>query len=439
LTRLSWLWILALLIKIIVAGYLPLSPDEAYYWVWSKYPQMSYFDHPPFVAWLFQFGRIFENYHSFVRIPSVIFLHFSFWIWIPILKRFLGDDEVWKWAILWLLNPLTGPGSIVVTPDLPLMFFLPLATLALLRTIETKSLKWAASFGVCLGLGFCSKYHMGLFGLIALIWALWERKLTRGHLLCLLMATFSFSLTSLPVWLWNLNNEFASFRFQIHHGLGHSKWNPFWTWSYFIGQVGLLFPFVVWAFLLNFRSKRLPKWVNFFALGPLIFFLASSFRGKVEANWPIVAYPFFLAVAGLYFPSRLFKITLVTWVALTSFFIVDLGFGIIPEKWTPSKLKEIKRIESAFGETREYRPLFVHSYQIAAKMSFLNREAIYKLRGSGRFDFFDGLEGSMPPKVPFYFLTLRGESLPVEYVKDFMISDRTEIGDDFDLLKVIPQ
>lgn len=36
--------------------------DEAYYWMWGQHPGLSYFDHPPFHAWLlgisdFVFGR----------------------------------------------------------------------------------------------------------------------------------------------------------------------------------------------------------------------------------------------------------------------------------------------------------------------------------------------------------------------------------------------
>src|SRR5512139_3734300 len=33
------------------AGLLALSPQEAYYWTWSRRLDLSYFDHPPLVAW----------------------------------------------------------------------------------------------------------------------------------------------------------------------------------------------------------------------------------------------------------------------------------------------------------------------------------------------------------------------------------------------------
>ena len=38
------------LFRLVVAAALPLSPDEAYYWVWSRALAPGYLDHPPMVA-----------------------------------------------------------------------------------------------------------------------------------------------------------------------------------------------------------------------------------------------------------------------------------------------------------------------------------------------------------------------------------------------------
>ena len=37
-------------VRLLVAACTPLSPDEAYYWVWSQVLQPGYLDHPPMVA-----------------------------------------------------------------------------------------------------------------------------------------------------------------------------------------------------------------------------------------------------------------------------------------------------------------------------------------------------------------------------------------------------
>ena len=38
------------LLRLVIAAVLPLIPDEAYYWIWSRHLQTGYFDHPPMVA-----------------------------------------------------------------------------------------------------------------------------------------------------------------------------------------------------------------------------------------------------------------------------------------------------------------------------------------------------------------------------------------------------
>jgi hypothetical protein len=39
-------------VRVFLSAYLGLTPDEAYYWLWSRFPDWSYFDHPPLTAWL---------------------------------------------------------------------------------------------------------------------------------------------------------------------------------------------------------------------------------------------------------------------------------------------------------------------------------------------------------------------------------------------------
>ena len=43
---------LLLLWATITVCHLPLHPDEAYYWHWSRHLELSYFDGPPLIAYL---------------------------------------------------------------------------------------------------------------------------------------------------------------------------------------------------------------------------------------------------------------------------------------------------------------------------------------------------------------------------------------------------
>ena len=50
--------ILLTAIRLVVAAWTPLAPDEAYYWVWSHDLQWGYLDAPPMVAWWIRVGTL---------------------------------------------------------------------------------------------------------------------------------------------------------------------------------------------------------------------------------------------------------------------------------------------------------------------------------------------------------------------------------------------
>ena len=72
-----YLFILAAIsavIRAMLAGSFALGNDEVYYWTYSLYPSLSYFDHPPMVAWLiriFTFNLTF-NHELFVRLAAIV-------------------------------------------------------------------------------------------------------------------------------------------------------------------------------------------------------------------------------------------------------------------------------------------------------------------------------------------------------------------------------
>ena len=42
--------------RLVAAAFIPLSPDETYYFDWSRFPSWSYYDHPPMGAWWIALG-----------------------------------------------------------------------------------------------------------------------------------------------------------------------------------------------------------------------------------------------------------------------------------------------------------------------------------------------------------------------------------------------
>jgi len=85
--------------------------DEAYYWLWGTKPALSYYEHPPFLAWVsaffyFLFGRSLV----ILRLPQFLSLLIIIFILSKILKK---------------LQPTTNQVSIIlIILSTPLIFIL---------------------------------------------------------------------------------------------------------------------------------------------------------------------------------------------------------------------------------------------------------------------------------------------------------------------------
>lgn len=405
--RLSYLWLISLFIKFAVSSFFPPFFDEAYYWVWAQNLQWSYFDHPPAVAWLIKFADLLHLPSFAFRWPSILLGHFSLLIWIFILKRWLSEKQIFLFALLFLTSPLLGWGSMITTPDVPVVFFWSLATLFFLRALQNQRL-WDFFFlGLSLGLGFSSKYHIVLWPLAALL-CIWKNKSLRqisllGFGLCFLGGL----LGCFPVLWWNLQNNFESFSFQLRHGLGRSSWNPEWTLTYPLGQILALFPTVFWQAIRS--TKKSPAIIGFLAWVPLLFFFFTSFRGVVEINWPIIAYPAVLALS-LWGRQEHLKYSLLFWGVLGALVVSHLYFAWLP--FSPNKLSEPTVYRGLAEVSQHYSPLYFSTYQMTADVWFQTQTPQKKLFQMSRIDFFDRLSGAPPNEKHFFLAQEPGSTLP---------------------------
>ena len=117
---LAALTILAAL-RLIAGALLPLSADEAYYWLWSRHLAAGYFDHPPAIAYVIRAGTALFGATPFgVRVGG-IFLSFvaSWFVWRTgaILAR---DERVGAIACLFFnLTLMISVEMLAATPDAP--------------------------------------------------------------------------------------------------------------------------------------------------------------------------------------------------------------------------------------------------------------------------------------------------------------------------------
>lgn len=412
-----WLW--ALVAKLFLATIIPLSNDEAYYWVWSHHLQLSYFDHPPFVAWLFRLSHSFEwisSYTGALRIPGVILGHLTLLLILQLLKGLVAPIQLRNVLLVLLFSPFFGVGSLIVTPDIPYVFFWTLALLCFREHLQSPSVKSATLLGVSLGLGFCSKYLVVVFVPIAIAYLvrhrLWHLAKPR-YLFPTLLTGLVFSL---PVLIWNFQNEWASFRFQIGHGLDKEAVGYTQQVSQLIdyagGQLALLSPLVLFTFWKREEPQSL-SFLRWFGWGSVLFFAWTSLRSPVEANWPIAGHLSLLVIAAIadsaprnvgFLPTRFFsRLMIGVWAAATAIVVfqsmrpAEPLFGISPDRLKTYEFVRFKELEPLVEKYRQENiQFFASSYQMAAALSVSLRQNIGKLKGINRTDFYDFHDSGIP-------------------------------------------
>jgi 4-amino-4-deoxy-L-arabinose transferase-like glycosyltransferase len=296
--------VVATLVRLSFAAWLPLFPDETYYWDWSRHLAGGYFDHPPMIAVLIRAGTLVGGATPFaVRFFPVLAGAVASLAAVGIARRNAGDRAARSAAIVFALMPLAASGLVLATPDAPLLAMNAVALYFVVGALQAPirsraSLLWWCAAGVALGLAFASKYTsillpIGLTIAVVLRPSLRARLTEPGPYVACVLATLVF----LPVLHWNATHDWISFRFQIQHGLGAPKGSALQReLELFGGQLGLVSPIL---FLLAadavWRAARRPVTDAHFALAVVAlaswgFFVYSALRRPVEANWPAPSY-----------------------------------------------------------------------------------------------------------------------------------------------------
>lgn len=274
---------------------LPLFPDEAYYWLWSQRLDLSYYDHPPMVAYLIRLFSFGGDNLFLIRLTTVFCLGIAVWF-IYRLARAIFDPQIAALAlVVCMLVPATNAGYSLVTPDSPLIMFWAMALYYSYRAIVKERLADYLLAGVSIGGLLLSKYTAVLFLGFLLLFLLVRRpvQLTKkGPWLAILVAVAIFS----PVIYWNATHHWISFAFQYHHGTSTHfaiHWGHFFE---FFGGLFVLFSPVFFGALLWGFSRIQDYWSDdgklYLALGtlfPLCFFLYKGLFKKMELNWVAVA------------------------------------------------------------------------------------------------------------------------------------------------------
>jgi 4-amino-4-deoxy-L-arabinose transferase-like glycosyltransferase len=263
-------WAIALLawglaFRSAIAYFLQPGFDEAYYYVYTLHPSLSYFDHPPLVALTTGLGIwLTGDVTQFsIRIGTLLLYTGT------LLLLYLSSARLFsqKTATLTLAIATTIPffqigfGTLTL-PDSPLMFFwsacLCLAAYEFFpppgmqedSAENYRPTSRIAGIGLLLGLACLGKYHgfilgagLVLFCLVSArhrsaLWSKWT-----------VAAIALFLLTISPILLWNWQYDWASFRFQSIRVVPRETYSVEGLLVTFLAAVGYMFPtfgFPIW-------------------------------------------------------------------------------------------------------------------------------------------------------------------------------------------------
>jgi dolichol-phosphate mannosyltransferase len=293
------------LLRFLLCGVMELIPEEAYYWTYAKHPALSYFDHPPMIAWTIAMGTtLFGDTALGVR-----FMTFVLWVASAGLLFLIG--RMWftrrvglMATLLFTILPIYVGAGLIVTPDVPLLFFW-LATLYLIsKALHSGRGGYWLLAGVTFGGALLCKYYTLLIA-PSLLWFLllspkhrrWLRRPEPWLALPIALVVFS------PVIIWNAQHEWASFLFQSTRTAGQQSKvlrnvSLFWLVQLAV-LTPLLFALLAGAAVRGIRRGWLQhddRWnfVASFSLPLFLLFAAASFKTQVHVNWTA---PAFLSLA----------------------------------------------------------------------------------------------------------------------------------------------
>jgi 4-amino-4-deoxy-L-arabinose transferase-like glycosyltransferase len=303
--------ILALVgLRLIAAAFTPITFDEAYYWMWSKHLAGGYYDHPPMVAVVIRLGTLIAGDTEFgVRLVSILLALPMSWAIYQAAAILFGSRRVAaSSAILLNATLMAAVGTLIVTPDAPLLVSSSLLLFALAKVLQTGRGVWWLAVGAAAGCALLSKYTALFFGPAILIWLIAVPKLRHWLVSFWLylggaVALLLFS----PVILWNAEHHWVSFIKQMGRRARIDDFRPGYIAELIPTQIAFATP-VVWILgamglyaLLRRRAGTLPAraLVNTMFWIIVAYFIWHSLHARVEANWFAPVYPAFAIAAAV--------------------------------------------------------------------------------------------------------------------------------------------
>jgi len=364
---------------------LDLHPDEAYYWMWSRFLDLSYYDQGPGVAFYIRpFTELAGNTLFALRLSAAVASLGVLWaVFLAARELSLSRFQSLLAVASAFFIPGFFGGAMLIMHDSVLLLCWTFALYLMIRYLKRRETLILYLFFAVVGLGGLAKYSMVFFAFTFVLWLLFSRSewrfLKNFHFYA---GAFVAALIVLPVLIWNYRHNWDGFTAIIHlrSAGGRDAGSPKPA-EYLIGQLMAVSPvwclaFIVAAFkygidrirtflllprMISLLSRPFPRLLShlsatepvfdgaesdrsawrFVLINALIlplFFLFLSQTKIIQANWVFPSYPaMILILARLYKPAnRLFRFSFV----FGALFVVALDVYVVA---SPSVARQIEQ------------------------------------------------------------------------------------------------
>ncbi|NNU34803.1 hypothetical protein HK413_13415 [Mucilaginibacter sp. S1162] len=274
------------ILNVIQAYTLELHADEAYYWMYSRFLDWGYFDHPPMVAVFIRIGDSLMHNELGLRLITVLTSTTSVYILWLILKKYAVN--VWAFILVVSGTLIFHIYGFTTTPDAPLFFFAVLFYFFYQKYIVEDSWLLALILGVVLACMLYSKYHAVLLVAFTVVSNIRLLKRPSFYVIALIAIAFF-----TPHILWQVNHDYPSINYHLYER-AVKVYNPENSYLYLPGQLLMAGPLIGWfLFYAAFTTKIKDAFIRCLmvnGIGTFAFFFFTTFRGEAQPHWTLIAF-----------------------------------------------------------------------------------------------------------------------------------------------------
>jgi dolichyl-phosphate-mannose-protein mannosyltransferase len=308
--RAGWLIAAMTLFRLTIIASTALTDTEAYYYVWSRFPSLSYYDHPPLVAWMTTMTTLVSTSAFFARLGAVACSALLGALVYRLAARLFSARAGFITLVVVVAPPTLFATSFLVNPEAPLAPLWVLALLLLDDLVDHDEWWRPLVLGLVIGIAFLAKYTGVLLVPVALLFLATSARTRRWFRRPSLYASGFVALAAAsPVVLWNARHGWPSVKLHLVErvaapatsSLGHHATRM--VLDQVVIYQPLIFPLFMAALYVSVSRARKDERYRLLSIAsvPVLLFLSAVMLriDDAEPHWTMVGFlPLAVAAGG---------------------------------------------------------------------------------------------------------------------------------------------